>query len=80
MAVEAGDEEAVADVEAEWRTQLRRILRANPAEVAQLRAVLDSLAPEWETRQVTNVHNSINGGVQLGPVIQAGNVGPLTFG
>ncbi|MFJ6695574.1 hypothetical protein ACIQM4_05835 [Streptomyces sp. NPDC091272] len=80
MAVETGDEAAIADLEAEWRTQLKRILRANPAEAAQLRSVLDSLAPGWETRQVTNVHNAISGGVQLGPVIQAGNTGPITFG
>ncbi|MFJ8827895.1 hypothetical protein ACIREE_39980 [Streptomyces sp. NPDC102467] len=80
MAVEAGDETTVADVEAEWRTQLRRILRDNPAEAAQLRVVLDNLAPVHQAGQVIKVKNSISGGVQLGPVIQAGDVGPLHFG
>ncbi|WP_308437842.1 hypothetical protein [Streptomyces capitiformicae] len=37
--------EAVADAQAEWRNRLRRTLRADPAAAAELRVMLDELAP-----------------------------------
>ncbi|MFD4629098.1 hypothetical protein ACFVYR_04250 [Streptomyces sp. NPDC058284] len=80
MAVATGDEQTAADVEALWRTQLRRLLLAEPTAAAQLRAVLSDLEHVLEGRQVTSVQNTISGGLQLGPVIQAGSVGPLNFG
>ncbi|MFI6935296.1 hypothetical protein [Streptomyces sp. NPDC050287] len=76
---ESGDDRT-SDVEAEWRTRLRRTLLADPAAAAELRAVLDELAPHGSSRQVAEVHNTVSGGVQHGPVIQAGTVGSLTFG
>ncbi|WSW41041.1 hypothetical protein OG426_30720 [Streptomyces canus] len=79
-ATESGDERAAADVEAEWRTRLRRTLLADPAAAAELRAVLDELAPDRRDRQVADVHNTISGGVQHGPVVQTGVVGSLNFG
>ncbi|GAB2963440.1 hypothetical protein GCM10023080_025290 [Streptomyces pseudoechinosporeus] len=74
----AEDEEAAADVQASWRSRLRRTLRDNPEAVAELRALLDELAPQSAASQhstVHNIHNTINGGVHHGTVIQAGTIG-----
>jgi hypothetical protein len=67
-----------ADVEAMWRIRLSRALAADPSAAAELRAILDDLAPAGSG--LGDVHNVISGGVQHGPVIQAGNVGAVTFG
>ncbi|MFE2075432.1 hypothetical protein [Streptomyces misionensis] len=80
LAMEAGDEQTASDVEAEWRTRLRRTLVANPGAAAELRQVLAELALSSDDRQVMTVHNSISGGVQHGTVVQAGTVGSLNFG
>ncbi|MFE9646444.1 hypothetical protein ACFYO0_20515 [Streptomyces sp. NPDC006365] len=73
------DEDAAADVQASWRSRLRRTLREDPAAAAELRALLDELAPESAARQhsgtVHNTHNTISGGVHHGMVIQAHTVG-----
>ncbi|MEU5366613.1 hypothetical protein ABZ354_24615 [Streptomyces sp. NPDC005925] len=79
-AMEAGHEQTASDVEAEWRTRLRRALLASPSAAAELRQVLAELAPASSDRQVVAVHNSISGGVQHGTVVQAGTVGSLNFG
>ncbi|MFG3247127.1 hypothetical protein [Streptomyces sp. NPDC048187] len=79
-AMEASDEQTALDVRAEWRTRLRRTLLANPAAAAELRSIIADLAPPEGDQQVADVHNTISGGVQHGPVIQAGNVGSLSFG
>ncbi|MGY5137227.1 hypothetical protein ACWGJW_33410 [Streptomyces nigrescens] len=80
VAIEAGDEQTALDVEAEWRTRLRRTLVANPAAASELRQVLIELVPDGSGQQVANVHNTISGGVQHGPVVQVGNVGSLNLG
>ncbi|MFI0964903.1 hypothetical protein ACH4S8_26425 [Streptomyces sp. NPDC021080] len=79
-AMQAGDEQTALDVEAEWRTRLRRTLLANRDAASELRSILDDLAPQRHDQQVADVRNTISGGVQHGPVIQAGNVGSLSFG
>ncbi|MFJ8629995.1 hypothetical protein [Streptomyces sp. NPDC093568] len=79
-ATDSGDEQTVADVRAEWRTRLRRTLLADPHAASELRAVLDELEPHRTDQQGVEVHNAISGGVQHGPVIQAGTVGSLTIG
>jgi hypothetical protein len=79
-ALEAGDEQTVFDVEAEWRTRLRRILIANPTSASELQAVLDEFTPRRRDQQIADVHNTISGGVQHGPIVQVGNVGSLSFG
>lgn len=73
-AQDAGDEEAVADVQAEWRNRLRRTLRADPAAAAGLRELLDELVPVSDDRVTGPVYNynTINGGVHNAPVIQVG--------
>ncbi|WP_405776343.1 hypothetical protein [Streptomyces sp. NBC_00859] len=70
------DPEAAGDVEAVWRTRLRRTLRNDPAAASELRALLEELSSE-AARRGGDVHNVINGGVQHGTVIQTGTVGPL---
>ncbi|WP_406337645.1 hypothetical protein [Streptomyces sp. NBC_00649] len=80
VAMEAGDEQAASDVQAVWRTRLRRTLLADPAAALELQAILNDLAPQRGNQQVADVRNTISGGVQHGPVIQAGNVGSLSFG
>lgn len=79
-ALEAGDEQMVLDVEAGWRTRLRRTLMANPHAASELQSVLDELAPRRGGQQFADVHNTISGGVQHGSVVQAGSVGSLSFG
>jgi len=77
---ESGDEVMVAEVETEWRSRLRRVLQADPAAVADLRALLEEVDSELGATGGSMVHNSISGGVQHGPVIQAHTVnGGLTF-
>jgi hypothetical protein len=69
----AGDEAAAADVEAAWRTRLRRTLRADPGAAAELRALLDELAPLAGGASSWVVHNTISGEVR-GVAVQSGNI------
>ncbi|MET9146515.1 hypothetical protein ACIGZH_26570 [Streptomyces sp. NPDC058319] len=80
LALEAGDEQTALDVEAEWRTRLRRTLAGSPAAAAELREVIEEFASGSSDRQTVAVHNTISGGVQHGTVVQAGTVGSLNFG
>ncbi|MFF0502158.1 hypothetical protein ACFYUH_00950 [Streptomyces fimicarius] len=73
------DEETAADIEAEWRTRLRRALRANPEAAAQLRDLLDELAPLQPAGHTVSVTNTISGGTQHGPVFQGEKFSNLTF-
>lgn len=78
------DAEAAADIEAEWRARLRRLLRSDPEAADRLRALLAELeplaAPPAPPAVHNEVHNSITGGTQHGPVIQTHTItAPLTF-
>jgi hypothetical protein len=78
------DAEAAADIEAEWRARLRRLLRSDPEAANGLRALLAELEPLAAAAAPpavhNEVHNSIAGGTQHGPVVQAHTIsGPLTF-
>ncbi|MBL1089071.1 MULTISPECIES: hypothetical protein [Streptomyces] len=80
VAQEEGDQDGVAGVTAAWRLRLRRLLSEDPAAAAELRALLDEVAPEQDRGTVWEVHNTISGGTQHAPVIQAGFVsGAPTF-
>ncbi|MFI1399813.1 hypothetical protein [Streptomyces sp. NPDC020681] len=79
-AQQAQDEEAAADIQAEWRSRMRRTLRADPQAAAELRALLDELAPGDSHTPTVNVHNTISGGTQHGPVIQTGTIGNIHIG
>lgn len=79
-AQEAGDEQTVSDVEAEWRTRLRRALQADPALAAELRSLLEELAPGEDGSGYGDVHNTISGGVQHGHVVQARTISSVHFG
>lgn len=77
-AQDRGDPEVAADTHAVWRTQLRRILLADPTAAGELQALLADLEPM--TGQDTSVvHNHINGGTQYGPVVQGRDMSGLTF-
>jgi len=76
---ESGYAEATGDVEAEWRTRLRRLLHSDPAAADELRALLDELAPQAAGGTVVVVNNSISG-VAHGTVVQGQNFSAgLTF-
>ncbi|MFD4177276.1 hypothetical protein [Streptomyces anulatus] len=75
----AADDEAVADVEEEWRIRLRRALRANPEAADELRTLLDELSPLGAAAPEVSVTNSISGGTQNGPVFQGQTFSALTF-
>jgi hypothetical protein len=78
---DADDEEAAADVQASWRTRLRRTLRDDPAAAAELRALLDELAPPSTAPTPGSVHNIISGDVRHSAVVQAHTVvGGVTIG
>lgn len=80
-AVDSGDEPLLADAEAEWRTRLRRLLVADPVAAAELRALLDELAPlaaEAEAERHGTVHNVVSGEV-AGPVVQGRDFSNLTI-
>ncbi|WP_255952557.1 hypothetical protein [Streptomyces odontomachi] len=73
---DSGDEETVADVQAEWRSRLRRTLEADPTLAAELRSVLDELTPSapQDGGNITYTYNTMTGGSH-GTVIQAGSIG-----
>ncbi|MEC3993847.1 hypothetical protein VSR01_09955 [Actinacidiphila sp. DG2A-62] len=78
------DAEAAADIEAEWRARLRRVLRSDPEAADRLRALLAEVEPLTAAAAPpavhNEVHNSITGGTQHGPVIQAHTISAaLTF-
>ncbi|MET8562267.1 hypothetical protein ABZV75_17325 [Streptomyces flaveolus] len=75
----AGDELAVADIEAGWRLRLRRALQAHPGAAEELRLLLAELGQEEGTGAGVAVHNSVSGGVQYGPVVQGQQFSSLTF-
>ena len=76
---ESGDTEAAADVEAEWRTRLRRLLRSDPAAADELRSLLAELSPPATGGPAVAVHNTINGAVEHSTVVQGQDFGALTF-
>jgi hypothetical protein len=73
-AQQEGDEETAADLQAEWRVRLRRVLRADPEAAAELRALLAEVQREAPAQQIRDVHNTISGGTYHNMVIQAGNI------
>lgn len=76
---ESGDEGAEADIEAGWRTRLRRALQADPAAADELRDLLAELSPEARGEPTVTVHNTVSGGVQYGPVLQGQNFSGVIF-
>ncbi|MEV7191758.1 hypothetical protein AB0N81_08110 [Streptomyces sp. NPDC093510] len=71
------DEATAADVQAEWRSRLRRRLAADPAAAAELRALLEELAPDSDAQagRGSVTYNTIHGGVHHGMTIQVGTIG-----
>ncbi|SHL95164.1 hypothetical protein [Actinacidiphila paucisporea] len=79
----ADDDLAAGDVEAEWRTRLRRTLGADPAAAEELRRLLAELDPAGAAGQAPTsvVHNTFSGGVNHGVVMQGRDFrfGAMTF-
>jgi hypothetical protein len=67
------------ELAAEWRNRLRRALAADPAAVAELRALLAELTPQAQQPDAGSVHNEISGRIS-GPVVQGHTFGSLAFG
>ena len=63
-----------ADIEAEWRVRLRRLLLSDPALATELLRLLESLSSELSAARRSVTRNVVSGGVQLGPVIQSGHI------
>ncbi|MEV4296013.1 hypothetical protein [Microbispora rosea] len=72
------DEQFVAAVEGVWRARLQDLLQAEPALAEDLRRLLMGRGTP-EAGPLREVHNMITGGVQYGPVIQAGRISGLAF-
>ena len=66
----------------QWLVHLHHLLETGAVTAHDLRDVLASLQRLGKTseREPVTVHNAISGGVQHGPVIQAGRITGLTFG
>ncbi|MFD4170062.1 hypothetical protein ACFWQ1_07065 [Streptomyces albidoflavus] len=75
-----GDEEHRADIREEWQLRLRRLLRADPEAAAELRALLDEIAPAEPSAGGVVINNTVSGGTHHAPVIQVGQLGHGTFG
>jgi hypothetical protein len=75
----ADDDLAAGDIEAEWRTRLRRTLRADPAAASELRLLLAELAPDSPQGTTVTVHNTMSGVVRHGSVYQGQNLS-MTYG
>ncbi|KRV47352.1 hypothetical protein AQ490_07775 [Wenjunlia vitaminophila] len=59
------------EIQAEWRSRLRRVLRQDPALAQELRALLEEFEPPAEgARCAGSISNSVSGGVQNAPVVQ----------
>ncbi|MGX1638525.1 hypothetical protein ACWGUL_31245, partial [Streptomyces albidoflavus] len=59
---------------------LRRLLRADPGAAAELRALLDEIAPAEPAAGGVVINNTVSGGTHHAPVIQVGQLGHGTFG
>ncbi|MET9564228.1 hypothetical protein [Streptomyces tauricus] len=66
---DSGDMAAVADIEAVWRTRLRRVLHDSPSAATTLGALIAE--PSSDSGPV---HNEISGAASHPPVIPPGNV------
>ncbi|MFF2806901.1 hypothetical protein ACFVT2_06895 [Streptomyces sp. NPDC058000] len=72
IAREDGDEEVAQGVEVVWKARLRRLLAEDPAAAAELRQLLDEVAPQQQAQgTVRDIHNNISGGSH-GMVMQVG--------
>ncbi|AUG76083.1 hypothetical protein CFP65_1173 [Kitasatospora sp. MMS16-BH015] len=71
---EAGGE--AEDLIAEWRPRLQRLLAADPAAAAALRALVEEYAPPAEAHG-GGVQNTISGGEFHQAVIQTGHIGSV---
>ncbi|MFE0104347.1 hypothetical protein [Streptomyces sp. NPDC059009] len=77
---DAEDEDAQADVLAEWRSRMRRTLRADPEAARELRALLDELGSGEQAQGGGDVHNTVSGGVQHGTVFQGHTFSNVNIG
>ncbi|MER5729685.1 hypothetical protein ABT084_15325 [Streptomyces sp. NPDC002138] len=68
-ALEGRDTAFAEDIETEWRNRLRRVLAADPAAAADLRALLEEVAPQAAAGPTVTVNNQVSGSVH-GTVIQ----------
>lgn len=76
------DEATAADIEQEWKSRLRRLLRNDPTAADELRLLLDELrphVPQVPQPSVANVHNTMRDVKVQAPVIQAMNVSGVGF-
>lgn len=78
-ACETGDDGMAADVEAQWRLRLRRLLLSDPATAAALLRLLGAQGSESHAARESTVSNVVSGGVQFGPVIQSGRISGPAF-
>ncbi|WP_328325500.1 MULTISPECIES: hypothetical protein [unclassified Streptomyces] len=74
-----GDEQTAADVQGAWRLRMRRALQDDPEAAAELRTLLDELAPQEPAWHIGTVNNSVTGGSSH-VVIQAGTIGKQSIG
>lgn len=72
LTADGEDALSAQEVERNWKTQLRRLLREDPAAAAELRALLDEVAPERGTQNVTNIARDVHGVLIQGGTVSGG--------
>ncbi|GAA3140361.1 hypothetical protein [Streptomyces echinatus] len=81
LAGTAADERATSGIAAEWQSHLCRLVEAGALtgeDLSGLEAALRRLVATAAGRPAT-VHNTVSGGTQHGPIVQAGTVTGLAF-
>ncbi|MCE4944576.1 MULTISPECIES: hypothetical protein [Streptomyces] len=67
-----GDEDVAEGMAMVWKARLRRVLAEDPDAAAELRRLLDEVAPQQQAQAtVRDVHNTLSGSAS-GVVVQAG--------
>ncbi|MEV0974977.1 hypothetical protein [Microtetraspora glauca] len=80
LAASASDDQlTVTSIEGEWRSRLSRLLEADPALADDLQRFMKASSARSLAGPTGDVHNVISGGVQHGPVIQAGRISGLAM-
>ncbi len=75
----AGDDLSAADIEAEWRMRLRRLLQPDALAAEELRLVLEELRLHVPAERASTVHNTLSGTTVHGPSVRAHSTNPVTF-
>ncbi|MCA1223245.1 hypothetical protein [Streptomyces sp. 8L] len=76
----SGDDAAPDELRRDLAGRFRRAVQGDDEAQRELAGLVAEFRVEQTQTQIRDVHNTISGGTQHGPVIQAGSVGRVEFG